>query len=170
MCYFFGQPDEATPPDISITRYDGLQVTAATDGSGGPMLGPTTEYRRTAASATVIVNGKTALLLSSPTPGKQTVPRAEATGLILWLDFLEKAKARMDPEEWECLAARPVNIDASYIVKGVSFDDRHKLVQGSNGDLWDRLYQLYERNTSFNLSNNLVGNFNNSHETLNGFA
>lgn len=30
----------------------------------------------------------------------------------------------------------------------------------------DRLYQLYERNTSFNLSNNLVGNFNNSHETL----
>ena len=30
----------------------------------------------------------------------------------------------------------------------------------------DRLYQLYERNISFNLSNNLVGNFNNSHETL----
>lgn len=30
----------------------------------------------------------------------------------------------------------------------------------------DRLYQLYEQNNSFNLSNNLVNNFNNSNETL----
>lgn len=74
-------------------------------------------------------------------PGRQTVPRAELQGCILYLDYLIGIKNLLDEATRNCITARPVNIDASYVVEGVKKGDIDSLIDGMNGDVWAILFE-----------------------------
>ena len=61
-------------------------------------------------------------------PGKQTVPRAEFTALIRTLKYIRTV------QEWT------IYIDAQYVINGTKADDRSHYLIGSNGDLWQQVY------------------------------
>ena len=61
-------------------------------------------------------------------PGKQTVPRAELTALIRTLTYIRTV------QEWT------IYIDAQYVINGAKADDRSHYLIGSNGDLWQQVY------------------------------
>ena len=65
--------------------------------------------------------------------GRQTVPRAELTGLLKTFRCMKKAQT------WT------IFIDAQYVINGLSANDKAYYRQGRNGDLWQDVYDEIEK-------------------------
>ena len=99
-------------------------------GSDGSGSGEKVKQAKTVTAGVAVVDhetGETAGIYSM-VPGRQTVPRAEAWGLWLALNWIEPH------------IAYELVVDAGYLINATSSPSRW-YIEGTNGDLWSRIYQ-----------------------------